>query len=50
MAEYTVTRNERIKDSEINFDLNGISKLVFNGTVATAELTDDQVEYLRAWL
>lgn len=48
MAEYTVKRNERIKDKELNFDLNGISKLVFEGTVATAELTDAQVEYLRA--
>ncbi len=47
MAEYTVTRNERLKDKEINFDFEGISKLVFDGTTATAELTEDQVEYLR---
>ena len=47
MAEYTITRNERKKDKEIHFDFNGIKAISFDGTTATAELTEDQVNYLR---
>ena len=48
MAQYTITRNERKKDKEIHFDFNGISKIEFNGNTATAELTEDQANYLAA--
>ena len=47
MANYTVTRNERKKDKEVHFDFNGIKVLSFDGQTAKAELTEDQVTYLR---
>lgn len=48
MAQYTVTRNERKQDKEIHLDYNGIYSIIFDGSTATADLTEDQVNYLRA--
>lgn len=44
MAEYTIYRNERKKDTEIH--LNGGKVIAFDGATATAELTEDEVTFI----